>query len=212
VLSPNRFKLPMRWLTRFGWMTTGILAGAGLEAFRGPCFTNGPTADLWSAKYRFIGAISGACFVILVRAVVRLSRGRFRVQFSTSSFLEFIAVCMIVGGYAQNWHIAQSDVDAREERLARFSDAMRHPTSPSAAAIIRNEPEQAPDLISSIITYVSTAATVIGALAAVWAWFAGLATLEDRLPYRVRNAVAMGLVGFLAILGFGILLALGFAW
>jgi H+/Cl- antiporter ClcA len=200
---------PRRRRTRFGWMIVGTLVGAELWSYHAPYITDGPTEDLWLAEYWFGGAIIGACSVVLVQVIISLSRKRFRARLNTLWLVELAAVCVLVGGFGQNWRNAQVYYDVVQEGRAHYREHLTDYTTPNVSAIIAANAGQLQSLTSSAIIYLSKAVATLGVLSAVYGLFAGLADLEKRLPERVDNSLALILVGLLVLVSLYALFMLG---
>ncbi len=139
---------------RFGSLIMGTLGGALLASYGGPSMTDGPSQDLWLGEHWFHGAFIGTLSVVIGQIVVRSCRGNFRARLSAEWLVELLAVSVILAGFSQNWHDANSYCEARREWFMRYSESLATQLPPSAMepGLIFRHP---PSLYSSAITCLS---------------------------------------------------------
>jgi len=106
---------------------------------------------------------------------------------------------VIAGAFAQNWRTAQTYVDVRHERIIRWSSQAPEARAKSSAADYIYSPSPTAASSAAII-YLGRAVAAAGGLVALGELIALLANLELYLPRRVREGVAVGLVGVLLLL------------
>jgi hypothetical protein len=177
----------------------GTLAGPSLGYLGIPAVMGGLAQYLFLAQYSFWAAIVGGLVAISVQIIVRLCRGQFRVRLRPIWFLEIAAACVIAGAFAQNWRNAQTDVDVRRERMARWaSQTGEMRAEPSDSRDTESEPPIAAS--ATAIIYLGTAVAVVTGLVAIGELIAFLVNLELYLPRRVRESVALGLVVVLLLI------------
>ncbi|MGO9113423.1 MAG: hypothetical protein ACLP9L_29685 [Thermoguttaceae bacterium] len=171
---------------RFGSLIMGTLGGALLVSYGGPSMTDGPSQDLWLAEHWFHGAVIGALSVVIGQIVIRACRGNFRARLSAAWLVELLAISVIVAGFGQNWHDANSYYEARREWFIRYSESLANHTLPGVTEprpIFRHPPS----LFSSAITCLSKVLATVGVLLVVCGLFASLARLEKSLWGKTRS-------------------------
>jgi hypothetical protein len=90
-------------------------------------------------------------------------------------------------------------VDVRHERIVRWSSQTPEARAKSSAADYIYSPSPGAGSSNAII-HVGRAVAVVGGLAALGELIAFLVNLELYLPRRVRESVALGLVGMLLLI------------
>ena len=160
--------------------------------------TDGPTQDLWLAPYWFWGAIVGGILAISVQIIFRLFRGQFRARLSRLWLVEVAAACLIIRRLGQNWR-AQTRFDLHHARFARWVESRARGMQADAADLTAPSSERLA-WGSAAVIFVGTAVGVVGALVVIAELFVFLANLELCLPQRVRDSIALAMVGALLLI------------
>jgi hypothetical protein len=106
---------------------------------------------------------------------------------------------VIAAAFAQNWRNAQTYVDVRHEWMARWASQTPEARAKSSdsGGIYSPSPAAAS---STAIIYLGRSVAVVGGLVPLGELIAFLVNRELYLPRRVRESVALGLVGVLLLI------------
>ncbi len=162
---------------RFGSLIMGTLGGALLASYGCPSISDGPLQNLWLGERWFHGAVIGALSVAVGQIVSRSCRGNFRARLTAVWVVELLAVSVIVAGFGQNWHDANSYCEARGEWSNRYWESRADHRLPSITepGPIFTHP---PSLFSSAIICLSKVLATVGVLLVAYGQLARLAKLE----------------------------------
>lgn len=174
---------------RFGYLIMGTLGGALLASYGGPSVTDGPSQDLWLGEHWFHGAVIGALSVVIGQIAIRSYRGNFRARLSAVSLVELLGVSVIVAGFGQNWHDANSYYEARREWFIGYSESMVDHTLPSVTEPGPMFIGPRPSLFSSALTCFSKVLATLGVLLVAYGLLARLAQWEKSHWGQTRSPI-----------------------